>query len=235
MGGMISDDSGALLVLGQIVWLNAALSIDNAILIGLAARSLSGERRMLAMGYMAGAAVVVRVALTFFATYLLKLPYFQLIGGLILLWVGFQLMCAEGGAGEGAAQEGGSLMMAVRTVLVADLITSLDNVFAVAAAAKGDFTLLVIGLLISVPLAVFGGTLIIKVTDRYPVIVTFGAALIGWVAGDAISHDVARIGDTTPKAFFEANTLLSYVVKIGCAVLVVAVGKWLATRGKKHA
>lgn len=228
----MSIDSPAFwLALGQIVWINIILSGDNAVVIALAARSLPPKQQKMAIAWGSGAAVVLRIVLTFIAAYLLKLPYLQIIGGLLLLWIGYQLISEEGGEGEGDghAKEGGNLMVAVRTILIADLVMSLDNVIAVALAAKGDFTLLVIGLAISIPLVVFGSTLMIKLMERFPVIVTLGAALIGWVAGDAISHDVAI------KAYFEDNNVLTYGLKIGCAVLVVVVGKWLASRAhKKH-
>jgi YjbE family integral membrane protein len=180
-----------------------------------------------------GAAVVLRIILTFIAAILLKLPYLQLIGGALLLWIGFQLMGEEGSEGEGHGKEHGSLAAAVRTILIADLVMSLDNVIAVALAAKGDFTLLVLGLAISIPLVIFGSTLMIKLMERFPIIVTLGAALIGWVAGDAITHDVAEIAGISLKAYFEANPVIGYAVKAGCAVLVVVVGRWLASRGKK--
>lgn len=222
------------LALGQIIWINIILSGDNAVVIALAARSLPPRQQKMAIMWGSGAAVVLRIILTFIAAILLKLPYLQLIGGALLLWIGFQLMGEEGSEGEGHSKEHGSLAAAVRTILIADLVMSLDNVIAVALAAKGDFTLLVIGLAISIPLVIFGSTLMIKLMERFPVIVTLGAALIGWVAGDAITHDVAQIGETTLKAFFEANTMLAYAVKISCAILVVVVGRWLAQRGKKQ-
>jgi YjbE family integral membrane protein len=223
------------LALGQIIWINIILSGDNAVVIALAARSLPEKQQKMAIMWGSGAAVVLRIVLTFVAAYLLKLPYLQIIGGLLLLWIGFQLMEQEGGEHEGEAKHQGNLMTAVRTILIADLVMSLDNVIAVALAAKGDFTLLVLGLAISIPLVIFGSTLMIKLMERFPVIVTLGAALIGWVAGDAITHDVAEIGSTTIKAFFEANWMLTYAVKIGCAVMVVVIGKWLAKRGDKPA
>ncbi len=221
------------LALGQIVWINIILSGDNAVVIALAARSLPPKQQKMAIMWGSGAAVVLRIVLTFIAAILLKLPYLQLIGGALLLWIGFQLMGEEGGEGEGHSKEHGSLAAAVRTILIADLVMSLDNVIAVALAAKGDFTLLVLGLAISIPLVIFGSTLMIKLMERFPVIVTLGAALIGWVAGDAITHDVAEIAGVSLKAYFEANPMLGYVVKAGCAVLVVVVGRWLASRGKK--
>jgi YjbE family integral membrane protein len=220
------------LALGQIIWINIILSGDNAVVIALAARSLPPKQQKMAILWGSGAAVVLRIILTFLAAYLLKLPYLQIIGGLLLLWIGFQLLSGEEeGEGEGAKDGHGNMMAAVRTILIADLVMSLDNVIAVALAAKGDFTLLVLGLAISIPLVVFGSTIMIKLMERFPVIITLGAALIGWVAGDAISHDVAL------KHVFEGNTILTFALKAGCAVFVVVVGKWLAARAasKPHA
>lgn len=219
------------LALGQIIWINIILSGDNAVVIALAARSLPPKQQKMAILWGSGAAVVLRIVLTFVAAYLLKLPYLQIIGGLLLLWIGFQLLSGEEEEDEGETKQYGSLSAAVRTILIADLVMSLDNVIAVALAAKGDLTLLVLGLAISIPLVVFGSTLMIKLMERFPVIITLGAALIGWVAGDAISHDVAL------KSVFENNVLLAYGLKAGCAIFVVVIGKWLAAQAgkKRHA
>lgn len=218
------------LALGQIIWINIILSGDNAVVIALAARSLPPKQQKMAIMWGSGAAVVLRIVLTFLAAYLLKLPYLQIIGGLLLLWIGFQLLSGEEEDEEGDEKStSGNLMAAVRTILIADLVMSLDNVIAVALAAKGDFTLLVLGLAISIPLVVFGSTLMIKLMERFPVIITLGAALIGWVAGDAISHDVAI------KHLFEGNAALTYALKAGCAIFVVVVGKWLAARAAAKA
>ena len=169
----MSYDSPAFwLALGQIIWINIILSGDNAVVIALAARSLPPKQQKMAIMWGSGAAVVLRIALTFVAAILLKLPYLQLIGGALLLWIGFQLMGEEAGGHEGEAKQQGGLMTAVRTILIADLVMSLDNVIAVALAAKGDFTLLVIGLAISIPLVVFGSTLMIKLMERFPIIIT---------------------------------------------------------------
>ena len=230
----MSFDSPAFwLALGQIIWINIILSGDNAVVIALAARSLPPKQQKMAILWGSGAAVVLRIALTFVAAYLLKLPYLQIVGGLLLLWIGWQLLGGEDDEEEeGEGKQDGGLMVAVRTILIADLVMSLDNVIAVALAAKGDFTLLVIGLAISIPLVVFGSTLMIKLMERFPVIIVLGAALIGWVAGDAITHDVAV------KSVFEGNAVLTYGLKAACAIFVVVVGKWLAARAekkKKHA
>ena len=218
------------LALGQIIWINIILSGDNAVVIALAARSLPAHQQKQAIMFGSGAAVVLRIVLTFVAAALLELPYLQIIGGILLLWIGVQLLSQgddeEGGDAEDKKAD--NLFVAVRTILIADLVMSLDNVIAVALAAKIDgainYTLLVLGLAISIPLVICGSTMMIKLMERFPVIIVLGAALIGWVAGDAIVHDVAS------KPFVAGDVWLPYVVKIGCTIFVVVLGKWLARR-----
>lgn len=221
------------LALGQIIWINIILSGDNAVVIALAARSLPAHQQKQAIMFGSGAAVVLRIVLTFVAAALLELPYLQIIGGLLLLWIGVQLLSQgdEEEGGDAEDKKADNLFVAVRTILIADLVMSLDNVIAVALAAKIDgainYTLLVLGLAISIPLVIFGSTMMIKLMERFPVIIVLGAALIGWVAGDAIVHDVAS------QPFVAGNGWLPYVVKIGCAIFVVVLGKWLAKRSAK--
>jgi YjbE family integral membrane protein len=207
----------------KIIWINIILSGDNAVVIALAARSLPPEQQRKAIIFGSGAAVVLRIGLTVVAVKLLQLSYLQVLGGLLLLWIGVQLL-GEEESGEGEAKEVGSMMAAVRTILIADLVMSLDNVIAVAAAAKGSTTLLILGLAISIPLVIFGSTLMIKLMERFPIIVVMGAALIGWVGGETIASDVALRG------FAEANSWIHYVAAALGAVLVVAVGKTLQRR-----
>ena len=172
--------------------------------------------------------MVLRVVLTLIAVKLLELPYLQIIGGLLLLWIGVQLQGDEYDE-EGESSETGGLMAAVRTILIADLVMSLDNVIAVAAAAKGSMVLLVLGLLISIPLVVFGSTLMIKLMERFPIIVILGAALIGWVAGETI------LGDRSLEAVVAANGWLHYVGPLAGAAFVIVVGKFLQNRTGKTA
>src|ERR1043165_3932373 len=152
----------------KIIWINIILSGDNAVVIALAARSLPPHQQRQAVFFGSGAAVVLRIVLTVVAAKLLALPYLQIIGGLLLLWIGLQLL-SEGDEGEGEAKEYGSMMAAVRTILLADLVMSLDNVIAVAAAAQGSMVLLVLGLAISIPLVIFGATLMVKLMARFPI------------------------------------------------------------------
>jgi YjbE family integral membrane protein len=207
----------------KIIWINIILSGDNAVVIALAARSLPPQQQKKAVFFGSGAAVVLRIALTVVAAQLLALSYLQIIGGLLLLWIGVQLLGDEED-GEGESKQYGNLMAAVRTILIADLVMSLDNVIAVAAAAKGDMVLLILGLAISIPLVIFGSTLMIKLMDRFPIIVTLGAALIGWVGGETIVSDVAL------KSFAAANPWIHYVAAAAGAAFVIAVGKFLSAR-----
>jgi YjbE family integral membrane protein len=208
----------------KIIWINIILSGDNAVVIALAARSLPPHQQKKAILFGSGAAVVLRIALTVVAAQLLQLSYLQIIGGLLLLYIGVQLL-SEGDEEEGHAKEGGGLMAAVRTILIADIVMSLDNVIAVAAAAKGSNLLLIIGLAISIPLVVFGSTLMIKLMERFPIIITLGAALIGWVGGETIVSDVAL------KSTLEAAPWLHYAAAAVGAVFVVLLGRFLQ---KKH-
>ena len=207
----------------KIVWINIILSGDNAVVIALAARSLPQEQQNQAVFFGSGAAVVLRIALTVVAARLLALPYLQITGGLLLLWIGIQLLSDEYD-GDGEAKHHGSLMSAVRTILIADLVMSLDNVIAVAAAAKGSMVLLVLGLAISIPLVIFGSTLMIKLMERFPIIVMLGAALIGWVGGETIISDVAL------KTTVDGGPWLHYVAAALGAVLVVGLGKIMQKR-----
>ena len=202
----------------KIIWINIILSGDNAVVIALAARSLPAEQQKKAIMFGSGAAVVLRIGLTVVAAKLLELSYLQIIGGILLLWIGTQLLHGED-EDDGADGEKSGLWVAIRTILIADLVMSLDNVIAVAAAAKGSMTLLVLGLAISIPLVIFGSKLMIKLMDRFPVIITFGAALIGWVGGETIVSDVAL------KSIVEANGWLHYVAPAAGAALVLAIGK----------
>jgi YjbE family integral membrane protein len=207
----------------KIVWINIILSGDNAVVIAMAARSLPPQQQRTAVLFGSGAAVVLRILLTVVAAKLLALPYLQIIGGLLLLWIGTQLLSGEE-EGDGEDKEYGSMLAAVRTILLADLVMSLDNVIAVAAAAQGSMVLLILGLAISIPLVIFGSTLMIKLMERFPIIVMLGAALIGWVAGETI------VSDTILRDMLAANPWLHYAAAAAGAVFVVAVGKWLQKR-----
>ena len=203
----------------KIIWINIILSGDNAVVIALAARSLPPAQQKRAVLLGSGAAVVLRIALTVVAASLLSLPYLQIVGGLLLFWIGIQLLGGEDDS-EGGPASHGSMLAAVRTILVADLVMSLDNVIAVAASAQGSMLLLILGLAISIPLVVFGSTLMIRLMGRFPIIVVLGAALIGWVAGETVVHDVA-LHDWVDHA----PGYVPYLAAALGAALVVTVGK----------
>ena len=210
----------------KIVWINIILSGDNAVVIALAARSLPPHQQKQAVFWGSGAAVVLRIVLTVVAAKLLELSFLQIIGGCLLLWIGYQLLGSdENDAGE--AKTYGSLMAAVRTILLADLVMSLDNVIAVAAAAHGSILLLVLGLAVSIPLVIFGSTLMIKLMERFPVIVLLGAALIGWVGGETIANDTALHG------YAMAHPSLHYIAAALGAALVVGAGKFSALKSRR--
>jgi YjbE family integral membrane protein len=215
---------GFWVALMQIIGINIVLSGDNAVVIALAARSLPPQQQKQAILWGSGAAVVMRIVLTIVAVELLRLPYLKLIGAVLLLWIAVKLLMPEHEE-EGGGKVVGSLGAAVKTILIADLVMSLDNVIAVAAAAKGSLTLLIIGLAISIPLVVFGSTMLLKLMQRWPIIITIGAALLGWVAGEM------AVTDPLVTEWVEANAkYLHWVAPVAGAALVVALGKWLAAR-----
>jgi YjbE family integral membrane protein len=224
--------------LGAIIWVNIILSGDNAVVIALAARSLPLHQQRQAVIWGAGAAVALRIVLTVVAVELLKFPYLKLLGGALLLWIAVKLLVPEDDGGDGV-KSSSNLLAAIKTILIADLVMSLDNVIAVAAVAKGSIVLLVLGLLISIPLVVFGATMLMKLMESYPVIITIGAALIGYVSGEMLVTDPVvtewfRVNahwmiDFELFSVFGRKFELS-VAGLVAVVLVVVVGKWLGSR-----
>jgi YjbE family integral membrane protein len=220
--------------LAKIIGVNIVLSGDNAVVIALAARSLPPKQQKLAIFWGAGAAIVLRIILTVFAVALLTLPWLKLVGAALLLWIGVKLLIPEEAGEDIDASD--SLIAAIKTILIADLVMSLDNVIAVAAAAGGSLTLLILGLAISIPLVIFGATMLIKVMERWPVIITLGAALLGFVAGEMAITDPA-IGDWVRATFTQVNekpVIGGVSLEVACglvgALFVWAVGTWLARR-----
>ena len=213
--------------LWQIILVNIVLSGDNAVVIALAARSLPPRQQKQAVFWGAGAAVIMRIILTIIAVEMLKWPWLKLIGAALLLWIAVKLLLPEDGDG-GDVESSDNLWAAIKTILIADLVMSLDNVIAVAAAAKGSIMLLVLGLAISIPLVIFGATMLMKVMDRFPIIITIGAGLLGWVSGDMAASD------PVVKAWVDANAAwLHWAAPAAGAVFVVVIGRWLAAREKK--
>ena len=225
--------------LWQIILINIVLSGDNAVVIALAARSLPARQQKQAVIWGAGAAVVMRIVLTAIAVEMLKWPWLKLIGAALLLWIAVKLLMPEDG-GESDVNASENLWAAIKTILIADLVMSLDNVIAVAAAARGSLSLLILGLAISIPLVVFGATLLMRVMERWPIIITIGAALLGFVAGEMAATDPAL--DGWLRAIFTYADDVAMIgpvsLKVVCggvgAILVVVVGKWLAARAEAH-
>ena len=216
------------LALLQIIWINVLLSGDNAVVIALACRSLPEKARRTGIVLGAGVAVVLRILFTGIVATLLALPWLKLIGSLALMWIAVDLAAPNEG-GEDAVAASDSLWKAVGTVVVADLVMSLDNVVAVAAIADGNFALLAFGLAISVPLIVAGSSLVMAVIDRFPLLVWAGAALLGWVAGEMLLGDVAVV----ERLGAETTEHLHRIIAAAGAVLVVGIA--LLLRRRRHA
>lgn len=221
------------IALGTIILTNIILSGDNAVVIALASRKLPPKQQKMAIFGGSAAAIVLRIILTIAAVKLLSLPYLKMVGAVLLVYIGVGLLAEGDDDGEHDAKD--NLWGAIKTILIADLVMSLDNVVAVAAAAqKGPeearLLLLILGLGISIPLIIFGSTLLLKVMERFPVIVTVGAALLGFLAGEMLVDDPA-IKASVDAFLPEAHTLAGVVG----AVLVVGLGLWLQKRGSKAA
>ena len=213
----------------EIIVINILLSGDNAVVIALACRNLPKKLRRLGIFWGVIGAVVLRIILTFFAVQLLLLPYLQLVGGALLIWIGIKLVAEDEGDGpEVAASD--RLLSAVKTVIVADLVMSIDNVIGVAGAAKGSLLLLVFGLVVSIPLVVVGAQLIMKIIERFPWLVIAGGGLLGYIAGEIATSDAAV------KPWIDANApMLHYWGPALGVVVVVAAGVWLMRRNRSAA
>lgn len=208
----------------QIIAIDLILSGDNAVVIALACRNLPPEQRKKGIFWGVFGAVGLRVLLTAFAAKLLGMPYLKLAGGLLLLWIGVRLLVADDQGGHEIAAASG-LWSAVKTIVIADFVMSVDNVIAVAAASRDSLFLLLFGLAVSIPLIVWSSQIVLKLMERYPVMVTFGAGLLGWVAGGML------VGDVAVKEQVEAMVpAAQYVAAVLGAAFVVAAGTWIARR-----
>ena len=212
----------------QIIWINVLLSGDNAVVIALACRSLPPKERMWGLILGAGAAVVLRIFFTIIIAQLMGLPFLKLAGGLALLWIAVKLIVPEEEAAEEKVAAGENLWRAVRIVVIADIVMSLDNVIAIAAAAKGDYLLIIFGLAVSIPMIVAGAALLMALLSRFPILVWAGAALLGWIAGEIMIEDPATV------SYLGADLVHKYVYWAAAAgaLFVVAAG-WFIRR-RKH-
>ena len=208
----------------EIIGVDIILSGDNAVVIALAVRSLPQRQQSRAIVFGSVAAVVMRVILTVFVVELLRLPYLKLIGSALLLWIGIKLL-VPGGNGATDVESKDTLFAAIKTILIADMVMSLDNVIGIAAAAKGNVILLMLGLAISIPLIVLGSSVMLRLMERFPLIVTLGGGLLGYIAGEM------AVSDSAIAAWIQANIhWIEQPAGIGGALLVVVVGRRLAQR-----
>jgi YjbE family integral membrane protein len=210
-----------------IIGIDIILSGDNAVVIALAARSLPEEQQKRAVFWGAGAAVGLRVALAAVAVQLLRLPYLKLAGGAMLLWIAVKLLLPE--AEEADVAPADHLWAAIKTIVVADFVMSLDNVVAVAGAAHGSVLLLALGLIISIPLVVFGASMLMKLMDRWPIIITIGAAILGWTALEMAVTDAV-----VEPILHGIPPMAHYAFPAAGAIFVVAIGKWFARRAERR-
>ncbi|MDI3512771.1 TerC family protein [Roseateles sp.] len=228
------------LAVGQIIMIDILLGGDNAVVIALACRKLPEAQRRLGILWGTAGAILLRVVLIFFALTLLKLPFLKLVGGLLLLWIGMKLLVPEDEDEHGNIQASDKLWAAVKTVIVADFVMSLDNVIAIAGAAEGaggghQMPLVIFGLLVSIPIIVWGSQLVIKLMDRFPMVIVLGAMLLGWIAGTmmvgdpAFSAYVPMVEGDKPGSS-QVLPALYYGCGVAGALLVLALGKLVAAR-----
>lgn len=208
----------------QIIAIDIVLGGDNAVVIALACRRLPEQQRKLGIFWGVFGAIALRVVLIFFALNLLAMPYLKIVGAALLVWIGVKLLQPEP-EGSHEVDASTTLIGAIKTIIVADAVMSLDNVIAIAGAAKDDIGLVIFGLVISVPIIVWGSQFVMKVMDRYPVTIAVGAGLLGWIAGDMAVTDVVTKEWVSVHAAY-----LYWVAPVAVALLVVAVGKFLAAR-----
>ncbi len=237
--GMINSGLGDYGPMGiqvlKIIWINILLSGDNAVVIALACRALPPRQRMWGIILGAGAAVLLRVFFTIILQYVLDLPWLRLVGGVLLLYIAVKLLVQDE-ADEDSIESSDNLWGAVKTVAIADIVMSLDNVLAIAAAAKGHPWLIIFGLVVSIPLIVAGATLIMALLTRFPILVWAGAALLGWIAGELVMED------TVSRPFFDAlgagyglgHKATEYTIQIICTAFVLVCG-WILMKRQERA
>jgi len=217
------NDAWVIAVL-QIIAIDIILGGDNAIIIALACRNLPKDQRLAGILWGTAGAIILRVILVFFATSLMEIPGLRLIGGILLIWIGVKLLTeVETHNLDGKINQSSNLLTAIRTIIIADFVMSLDNALAITAAAKGDIGLVVFGLLLSVPIIIWGSALILRLMERFPVIITAGAGLLGWLGGGLMISDklLAEFTAILPPATPTMATAIG-------AIFVIAVGRFIA-------
>lgn len=232
------------IALGQIIIIDILLGGDNAVVIALACRRLPPAQRTKGIIWGTAGAIILRVILIMFAMTLLNIPFLKFVGAILLVWIGVKLLAPDED-GHGDIQGSDKLLAAIKTIIVADLVMSVDNVIAIAGAAQnaGEHStlLVVLGLLISIPIIVWGSQLVIKLMARFPIIITLGGMLLGWIAGGMLVTDPAfvnpdkwtwmpKLGTLDATGQAEISTTLYWTAHIAGALLVLALGKWIASR-----
>jgi YjbE family integral membrane protein len=220
------------IAVGQIILIDILLGGDNAVVIALACRGLPPKQRRLGIIYGTAGAIVLRVILIAFALALLAIPYLKLVGGVLLIWIGVKLLVPHEDEGHANINPTDKLWGAVKTVIVADLVMSVDNVLAIAGAAQGagqhQLPLVIFGLLVSIPIIVAGSQIVLKLMDRFPIIITLGAMLLGWIAGQMAYTDPGI------KEYLPAGNAWEYGTAAAGALLVLAVGKGILARRRRQ-
>lgn len=220
-------DSTLWVALFQIIIINILLSGDNAVIIALACRKLPPKDQRNAFIIGAAAVVILMTALTAVASLLMTIPYVEIVGSVLLLWIGIKLLVPEDE--DESVDASDNFWGAVKTIIIADIVMSLDNVLGMAGVAKGHMELLFVGMVITVPLILFGSAILMKLMTRFPIIVTLGAGLLGYVAGEMFVEDPAL------KGHLENAHYLTIALPIMGALIVVGVGKFLAFRHASNA
>ena len=227
------------LAVGQIIMIDILLGGDNAVVIALACRRLPPRLRFKGILWGTAGAIGLRVVLIFFALTLLAIPFLKLVGAALLIWIGVKLLVPEAEDGHANIEASDKLWAAVKTIIVADLVMSVDNVIAIAGAAQGahadhQLALVIFGLVVSIPIIVWGSQLVIKLMDRFPVIIVLGGMLLGWIAGTMAVGDpaIASSDAWTWMPKLPQTDVIKYGAGIAGALLVLALGKWIAARQK---
>ncbi|GAB2541358.1 MULTISPECIES: TerC family protein [unclassified Simplicispira] len=223
---------------GQIIMIDILLGGDNAVVIALACRKLPAHQRTKGILWGTAGAIILRVVLIYFALTLLAIPFLKLVGAALLVWIGVKLLAPDPDDDHSNINASDKLLAAIKTIIIADLVMSIDNVIAIAGAAQGaadhhEMPLVIFGLVISIPIIVWGSQLVIKLMDRFPAIITVGGMLLGWIAGTMLVSDPAVANaDTLPwmLKIDQANDWIKYSAGIAGALLVLALGKWIAAR-----
>jgi len=234
------------IAVGQIIMIDILLGGDNAVVIALACRKLPPALRTKGILWGTAGAIVLRVILIFFALTLLAIPYLKIVGAVLLVWIGIKLLAPDDEGGHGDIQASDKLWAAVKTVIIADLVMSVDNVIAIAGAAEGaggdhKMPLVIFGLLVSIPIIVWGSQLVIKLMDRFPMVIIIGGMLLGWIAGSMAVTDPAVLGylPTLPVqragALPEVMAAVRYGAGLAGALLVLAVGLLVKRRAAAKA